>query len=224
MAQSLGEELHDFQMNEPLGTNAADFNISTLFVSVSRHLLCTWGNFCLLFLPSCSLFNPLPRLSSRAGCCPVGWMTARSRTSTRSAWRSFLTVLTAMAWALCAGRSSRHSASRCSWTAPRQASSRRCCGTMTAIQPGQAPYLSSLLFPSCLMLCSLPCWEKMQLHAKCVWSGLSIHLYKKECLNPPRMQTTVGGRALQIWYPILISDVGPLSPKNNNISKYWIIY
>lgn len=95
-----------------------------------------WRNF-FFFYSGDSLLNPLPCFPSRAGCCPVGWMTAKSRTTTRSAWRRFSTVSIRTALARCVGRNSLNSAGPCSWTMPRRLCSKRCCTTRTATRrPG----------------------------------------------------------------------------------------
>lgn len=77
-----------------------------------------------------------PSMSFRAGCCPVGWMTPKSRTTTRSAWKKFLTALTAVAVALCAQRNSLNSACHSTWTMPHQPFSIYYCKTRTASLPG----------------------------------------------------------------------------------------
>ncbi len=77
-----------------------------------------------------------PSFSFRAGCCPVGWVTSRSRTSARSVWKKFLTVLMPAAPAHCARRNSLTSASPCTWMMPRQLFSMHCCRTRTASLPG----------------------------------------------------------------------------------------
>lgn len=120
----------------------------------------------------------------RAGCCPVGWMTPKSRTTTRSAWKKSLTVSTPAAAALCAQRNSLTSASRCTWMMPHQLSSIRCCRTRTASLPGCVYGLCVVLcfwhilflfwctrelwpfgFPVCRVLCVLWFWQMPGSHS-----------------------------------------------------------